>query len=266
MASTNVNNVTTSQILEHRTTRKCCGLVGCITGRPAPEMDFFGYRDVQIWFRDAAGHLNGDPGFNRRDPYCFCFDCRGAFDPQGALDAELVNEGHERACETYASLLQQVPVEVRAPPPTPLLQRTLTHYPGVLSCVREDKNRAAGGGGSSSAVSSPPPPPPRASPVFPPRIKIPVRADDGEVPFSLPAPRHRDIMNESRETRLKKDLFELLTNYRGEMITIMDSRRSACFYDDPAERDEFLKKVRKQEDELWDKIHAAELLIRSLDD
>ena len=106
-------NITPTQILEHRRARKESGMVGCITGRPAPKMDFFGFGDVQIWNRDASGILNGDPGFNRKDPHCFCFDCRGDFDSEGTMDAELVNEGHPRARWTYESL---VPVEARIPP------------------------------------------------------------------------------------------------------------------------------------------------------
>ena len=109
--------ITPQQILDNRQARKDAGLVGCITGRPAPRMDFFGYGDVQIWNRDASGRLNGDPEFNRRDPWCFCFDCRGAFDPRGTVDAEIVNEGHVRAREVYAQLL---PADMRpAPRPEP---------------------------------------------------------------------------------------------------------------------------------------------------
>lgn len=97
--------ITPTQVREHRELRKRSGMVGCITGRPEPEMDFFGYRDVQIWYRDASGRLNGDPGFNRMDPYCFCFDCRDSFDRDGTIDAELVNSGHQRAFFVYSSLL-----------------------------------------------------------------------------------------------------------------------------------------------------------------
>ena len=100
-------------------------MVGCITGRPVPEMDLYGYRDVQIWNVDVNGRLNGDPGFNRKDPLCFCFDCRGCFDEDGTVDAELVNSGHKRASFVYASLLHNsVPVtnpsgEVKSMPSVP---------------------------------------------------------------------------------------------------------------------------------------------------
>jgi hypothetical protein len=82
------------EILQHRESRKDAGMVGCITGKPTPEMDFFGYRDVQSW-RPA------DP----MNPHCFCFDCRGLWDSDAAIDAELVNSGHWWACDVYASLL-----------------------------------------------------------------------------------------------------------------------------------------------------------------
>lgn len=100
-------NITPAQICEHREIRKQSGMAGCITGRAEPELDFFSYRDVQIWNQDTQGRLNGDPGFNKMDPYCFCFDCRGSFDSDGVIDAELVNSGHLRACFVYASLLPQ---------------------------------------------------------------------------------------------------------------------------------------------------------------
>ncbi len=100
--------ITPQQILDDRAHRKNAGLTGCITGRPVPDLDFFGFNDVQIWFRDADGNLNGHPDFNRKNPGCFCFDCRGAFDPRGEVDAELVNEGHTNACYTYRNLLPTV--------------------------------------------------------------------------------------------------------------------------------------------------------------
>jgi hypothetical protein len=122
--------ISPSQILNHREARKNSGLVGCITGRPEPEMDFFSFRDVQIWNRDASGRLNGDEGFNPRDPWCFCFDCRDAFDPNGTTDAELINEGHTRATEVYQNIINEAVAErqrqlesdmaTAAPPSVPL--------------------------------------------------------------------------------------------------------------------------------------------------
>jgi hypothetical protein len=303
--SKNTIMITPEQILAHRESRMKSGMVGCVTGRPVPAPDFFGYRDVQIWNMDANGRMNGDPGFDRKNPRCFCFDCRGAFDPKGEVDAEIVNAGHERAREVYMALLVNpvpsppppAPTPTPTPPPSvPLPMRTNTHYPGVLSCEEdcwcgywENKNQggAAGAGAGAGAdgggshlpqrtMTEHPeayargvprsvwfPSSPSSEPARPPPITIPRLS---EVPTSLPAPRHRDILNETRETRVKKDLLEMLLNYRSEMVTIMDSRRSACFYEDPKKRDEFLAAVNKQEADLWALIHAVELIISSLDE
>ena len=111
MTTNNTKQVTPMEILQNRKNRKEAGMIGCITGKPVPEMDFYGYRDVQIWYLDANGRMNGDPEFDRMDPYCFCFDCRDAFDSKGEIDTQLVNQGHERACWVYASLLGTTPPE-----------------------------------------------------------------------------------------------------------------------------------------------------------
>lgn len=109
--------ITPQQILDDRASRKASGLIGCITGRPVPALDFFGFRDVQIWNMDAQGRMNGDPNFNRRDPFCFCFDHRNAFDPSGEMDASLVNEHHPLARYTYRTLF---PDEVIQNPHNPV--------------------------------------------------------------------------------------------------------------------------------------------------
>jgi len=92
MAST--LNITPEQIKTHRATRKAAGLAGCISGRPVPEMDLFGYKDVQSW-RPA------DP----MNPHCFCFDCRDLWDNDASIDLKLIQEGHKIAMWTYAELL-----------------------------------------------------------------------------------------------------------------------------------------------------------------
>jgi hypothetical protein len=251
--------ITPEQIIAHRELRKNCGMAGCITGRPAPAMDFFGYRDVQIWNVDANGRMNGDPGFDRKNPHCFCFDCRGAFDPRAEVDAELVNSGHERACQVYASLLvptATTPVASPPPPPkaspvlVPLPPRTMTEHPEAY---------ARGVPRSVWFPSSPP----MAAGGRPPPIEIPPLSD---VPTSLPAPRHRDIMNETRDTRITKDLLEQIMHYRGELVEVMDSRRSAVYIEQKAPREEFLAKISKKENDLWDKIRACELLITDLNE
>jgi hypothetical protein len=140
--------VTSQQILTHRQGRKAAGLMGCITGKPIPPIDFFGFKDVQIWRTDSKGCLPGDPDFNPRDPGCFCFDCRNTFDKEGVLDAELVNEGHPRACEIYASLIKpNIPtslpprINVSLPPNPSLkdLEKVMKYAMGTLEgCIHSE--------------------------------------------------------------------------------------------------------------------------------
>lgn len=112
-------DVSPSAIIEHRANRKRSGMVGCITGKPVPEINFYGFSDVQSW-RPA------DP----MEPHCFCFDCRELWDSDGTIDAQLVNNGHEWACQVYRSILNaavadrqtqvESALEAAAPAPTPL--------------------------------------------------------------------------------------------------------------------------------------------------
>lgn len=87
-------SITTDQILNHRAARKAAGLVGCISGKPAPPINFFGYSDVQSW-------RPSDP----MNPHCFCFDCRGLWDRDATIDLQLVQTGHRGALEVYGELL-----------------------------------------------------------------------------------------------------------------------------------------------------------------
>lgn len=267
MAS-NQNKITPEQILKHREMRKKCGLVGCIDGSDGPLNSLSG-----ISWRPA------DP----KNPSCFCHDCRTVWDKEGTIDAELVNTGHKMACYTYENLLRNTRKAPETPTASPPPARTMTEHPEAykMSVPREVffppllKRTDGGSGGCEdecdcgmwrhppSVVPSLPPPPP--SPPFAGlKIKIPPRTE-GMPSISLPAPRHRDVMNESRETRLKKDLLEMLTQFRSEMIDIMDGRRRAMLYEDPEARDIYLASVAKNEANQWEKIHAAELLIHTLD-
>ncbi len=72
-------------------------------------------------------------------------------------------------------------------------------------------------------------------------------------------------MNETRDTRLKKDLLEQIMHYRSELVEVIDSRRSAAYIDQKDAREDYLAKVSKKENDLWDKIRACELLIADLD-
>lgn len=110
------SQITPQQIIADRATRQSSGLVGCMTGRPVPDYDFFGFRDVQMWNMDSQGRMPGHDGFNHRDPFCFCFDHRSAFDPTGETDAALVNEGHAMARYTYRSLFPNEVIPDPHPP------------------------------------------------------------------------------------------------------------------------------------------------------
>lgn len=235
-------NITAQQIIDNRTARKSAGLVGCISGRPVPELDFFGYKDVQIWNVDANGHMNGDPGFNRMDPGCFCFDCRSAFDPRAEVDLQLVQNGHVEARRTYASLL---PTELVPPPRDPPTPSSSTAPTPALPLP----TRSMSGG------------------IAPPLL---LRVDTAprsygsfsEIPTSLPAPRARDILNETPNERLRADLGTLRGKLQSKLIVAMDRARQAVSYDDPTERATFLATVREDEQALWRKIDAIDLLLK----
>jgi len=222
-------NITSQQIIDNRAFRKAAGLVGCISGRPEPQLDFFGYKDVQIWYVDANGHMNGDPGFDRMNPGCFCFDCRSAFDPKAEVDLQLILDGHERARSTYAQLL---PAHALPPPETTLLMPSPSGGIAPPLLLRVDTS-------------------------------TPSYASFDEIPTSLPAPRARDILNETPDERLRADLSVLRGRLQRKLIVAMDRARHAVCYDDPTERATFLATVREDEQALWRKLDAVELLIKN---
>lgn len=221
------HNITAQHILDNRKARKDAGLVGCISGRPVPALDFFGYRDVQIWFYDANGKLNGDPGFDRKNPMCFCFDCRSAFDPDATVDLELVLNGHAKACATYTSILpaQAVPPKEEQPP-KPSLNITIPLLTRTDTCV----------------------PPPRPSPVL------------TAIPTSLPPPKPRDLLNEAFETRYKTDLAILRGELQRELVVTMDKRRMLTSLSKD-ERTVYLKTIDEEEQALWRKMDALDILL-----
>ncbi len=193
--------ITSQDILNDRAARKAAGLVGCLTTKPSPEeINFFGFRDVQIWNMDAQGRLNGDPEFDRMNPHCFCYDCRGAFDGRGEVDAQLVNSGHSRALDAYRNIV----------PP------------------------------SSDAVPD----------VLP----------ASNIPTSLPPPIPRDIMNESPEDRLRRDLTDLRAKIQSDLVVIMDSRRRLDWME-PDEARNLAHQIDDEESDLWAKIRAIDLLL-----
>lgn len=111
--------VTAQQIVSHRATRKATGMMGCLLSgvEDAPLMSLRGI----CWRVDAKGRFAGNPDFDPKDPGCFCFDCRGMFDPDGTVDAELVNDRHPRAWWVYEDLLPQAerPAKPENPPASP---------------------------------------------------------------------------------------------------------------------------------------------------
>lgn len=234
-------SITPQQIIDFRAARKASGMAGCITGRPTPELDFFGYKDVQSW-RPA------DP----MQPHCFCFDCRELWDSDASIDVQLIQNGHKMALWTYEQILPKgsVPPRDEAPRPAlplpmpsggisrdevPLLARTMTEHP-----------EARGWGA-----------------VPPLRVDTSVRTygSFSEVPMSLPAPRHRDVMNESHSERIRGDLAELKGQLQSELVVTMDRRRNAVCYDDGDEKAAFLAQVAKDEAAIWAKLDAVTLLL-----
>lgn len=158
------NSVTVSDILKHRALRKRLGMVGCKDGRDMPLSSLRG-----ISWRPS------DP----KNPSCFCTDCRDTWDADGVIDAELVNEGHKRACWTYEALLSKAWEQNSHPAP----QRTMTEHPEAYAR------------GVPREV------------FFPPMRRI--------TPELITPPR-RDVVNEMDDQRLKNDLLELMERVGSE--------------------------------------------------
>lgn len=230
--------ISPEQIIAHREQRKALGLVGC--------------KDGSDWPLDSLRGISWRPE-DPMNPHCFCHDCRTSWDPDGVIDATLVKNSNEDAIWTYRSLLPKDLASPTPPPARPLLARPINLLP-----------RTNGGGWREPEEVKPAAATPPTTPLSVPRVQILPRTGN-DFSISLPAPRHRDVMNESRETRIKKDLLELLTDFRSEMIDIMDSRRTAIYKEDDGSRCKFLEEVDKKETAMWEKIHAAELLIHVLD-
>ncbi len=109
--SATYKQVTPMEILANRKARKDAGMVGCIGRKPVTGMDFYGYRDVQCWNIDVKGRFPDQEGYDYTNPNCFCFDCRGAFDSSGTIDAELVNAKNPRALFVYGILENKAPMQ-----------------------------------------------------------------------------------------------------------------------------------------------------------
>lgn len=98
----------------------------------------------------------------------------------------------------------------------------------------------------------------------PPTVDIPPLSATtfDEIPTSLPAPRHRDVMNESSSERLKNDLAEYMGSLHSLLVRTMDSKRRV-FSDSPA-REEILAKIQQEEARIFAKIDAVKLILDSM--
>lgn len=211
--------ITSEQILQHRASRKAAGLVGCISNRPPPALDFFGYRDVQSW-------RPSDP----MEPNCFCFDCRSLWDSDATIDLQLLQERHAIAGQTYRELLPD-PDMYRLP-----FGESVPHFRSYSERVPDVEN------------------------ILIVDTAMPAYQTFEEIPTSLPAPRHRDVMNESSTDRLKKDLSELRARLHADLIPTMDKRRMASCMEE-ADVPAFLAEVDAAETALWAKIKAVDTLL-----
>lgn len=246
-------NITPEQVKAHRASRKTAGMAGCITGRPVPPMDFFGYKDVQSW-RPA------DP----MKPHCFCFDCRDLWDNDASIDVKLIQEGHKMAVWTYAELLPKesrpVMEEVSEAQPRPSLALPMRSNSGGIAPPPASPvlpKRSNGGGIALLPRNG------GAGEVPPLRIDTSVDAYDDfdDVPSSLPAPRHRDVLNEPPSLRLRNDLAELRMRIQSKLVYVMDKKRRAPYFEGE-ERALFLAKVNEEEHDLWAKLDAIEVLLK----
>jgi hypothetical protein len=272
-------NVTPEQIKAHRSSRKASGLAGCITGRPLPPLDFYGFKDVQSW-RPA------DP----MQPHCFCFDCRDLWDNDASIDLQLLKDGNKMAIWAYEDL---VPKELVPPKPEPVAVPSLmlpTPSGGIAPPPTSPvlPKRSNGGGiqllprnGGADSPSLPARTMTEAwwvneenamkevattrtllgLPALNVDTSVPAYATFAETPLTLPAPRHRDIMNEVPKERLKKDLSDLRGQIQSDLVRVMDKRRRGVYLDEP-ERSEYLHKVDEQENTLWLKLDAVEILLK----
>ena len=224
--------VTAQQIKDHRAARKASGLVGCISNKPAPPLDFFGYKDVQSW-RPI------DP----MKPYCFCFDCRDLWDNDATIDLQLLQDGNTAALWTYGELF---------PPEFVHPKHTLPQ-------------RSNGGGISEEPVPSLAKPTPGGGITMPLRVdtSAPRYGSFDEIPTSLPAPRHRDLLNETPEERLKMDLAILRGKLQSDLVTVMDSRRALLYNDGPDDRIVVECQIDAKENALCAKIQAIDLLLKN---
>ena len=177
------------------------------------------------------------PPITPGDPPCFCATCRNLYDSSGEVDAELVNTGQVNARKAYASLFL---------PPSPPSEVTRTEENGGWTDLFPKRSGTEWHGGVPLHVTIP---------------SLSATHFDA-IPLSLPAPRHRDVMNETDDERIKNDLALLRMKYQRDLIEKMDSKRSV-FLDNP-DREKVLASIRAEEDVIWQKIEAIKLLLSDM--
>ncbi len=176
-------SISTADILAHRAGRKAAGLVGCKDGSDGPLHSLSG-----ISWRPA------DP----MDPHCFCFDCRETWDADALIDLHLLQNGHDGAVHTYASLV--------FPKATP----TTTSSSSVATATEVSSSLAPVHIPAEVGLSN----------VLPALI----------IPMSLPDP------VPSHEHPILQSISRLISDIQSEQVRAMDLKRRATFASDPQEK------------------------------
>ena len=239
-------NITPEQIKQHRAGRKAAGLYGCKNGADAPLDSLKG-----ISWRPA------DP----MNPSCFCHDCRDTWDNDASVDIQLIETNNKDARWTYASLLpaDAIPPKEAPNPALALPMRSNGGGVGWGSVPRFSDGGYDSTDDEDSLVTK------TRAILHDTSLRIDTSAPRygsfDEVPRSLPAPRHRDVMNESPAERLKNDLAELRGQIQSKILRTMDKRRRGVYLDEP-ERSEYLQKVYEEENALLMKLEAVNLLLK----
>lgn len=240
-----MTTITAEQILNHRTWSLAAA---------EPQCEWYGITT----FANASF-----PQITPDDPPCFCATCRNLYDSSGEIDAELVNTGQVKARKAYASLLlpDAPSSEVKRTEenggwmdPIPL-KRTNAHYPGLCEKDCEFGCKAPSVKRSGTEWHG----------GIPLHVSIPTLSAThfDAIPTSLPAPRRRDIMNETNDERIKNDLAMLRSKYQNDLVRMMDSKRIPLLLDGTG-RDELLARIRADEDAIWKKIDAINLLLSDM--
>ena len=224
-----MSSLSPATILAHRAHKKNSGVTGCKTKRSYPTA-LLGYKDIWTYYPT-------DP----MNPECFCVDCRGEWDPDGTLDFQILQEGNVDAQRAYVELLPPEMV-----PPAPLKQDlALPMETTMLGLALPMRSTMEG-------IQIPPL-----------TIEPQNYSTFEEIPTSLPAPRNRDVMNETVEERMRNDLQDLKLQLLKHLSKAMDSRYESLSMAEK-ERKVFLSSLTAKENALWEKFDAVETLLHGL--